>query len=264
MIILRQTISDIVSLIEYKDLLKNLVIKDLKLKYRNSTLGFLWSLVNPIVMIIVYTFAFKYILQIGIENYPLFLLSGIIPWTFFNMAVMGSTDAILSDSSLIKKISFPRPILPISSVVFNFTQFGLALVVFFPAVLFFNVTLTPAMLLYVPIFLLQFLFTVGIALFLSSVTVFYRDVKHLTEVALMVLFWLTPIIYEMPMIPKAAQRIIKFNPLTAFIGSYHQVIYRSSLPSQDLIVAMLLWTGISLSIGYFVFRTKSARLAENL
>lgn len=254
----------LLSFFQYRSLLKNLVLKDLKLKYRNSTLGFFWSLLNPIVMIVVYTFAFKYILKIGTENYPLYLISGIIPWTFFNMSVMSSTDAILNDSSLIKKINFPREILPISTVLFSFIQFGLALVVLFPAVLFFDVPLTPAMGLYVPVFILHFLFTLGIGLFLSPLTVYYRDLKHLTEVALMVWFWLTPIIYEMKMIPEFGRTVIKFNPLTSFVGSYHAILYRGQLPGGDLLLGMFFWTGLSLLTGFIVFHKKNTRITENL
>ena len=248
----------------YKELVRNLVAKDLKVKYRGSILGLLWSLLNPLVMIVVYSFAFQYILRIGMENYPLFLITGILPWTFFSGALIASTDAIIGNANLVKKVHFPLGILPVSTVVFNFVQLLLALAVFFPAIFVFKPDTSVLLLLYIPVLVLYLLFTLGVAFILSAITPLYRDVKHLTEVVLMALFWLTPILYSLSQVPKKLQILIMLNPLTAFITSYQDIVYWGKLPNMSMVLSMLLWTIFSLSLGYLVFRHRQFSFAEEL
>lgn len=258
-------VAEVLKAFQYRELVRNLVAKDLKVKYRGSFLGLLWSLLNPLAMIIVYSVAFRYILRIAIENYPLFLITGIIPWNFFSGSVIASTESVIGNANLIKKVRFPLEILPISTILFNFVQLLLALVVFFPAIfLLFAPEVSPLMLLYFPVLMLHLLFTLGVALFLSSVTTRYRDVRHLTEVAVMVLFWLTPIIYSVSMVPARLQPLIKLNPLTAFITAYQDVIYWGQLPGVDMVVSMVLWTGVALGLGYAVFRRRQFYFGEEL
>ncbi len=249
---------------QYRELLKNLVLKDLKLKYGGSWLGFVWSLLNPLILIVVYSIAFKYILRIQLENFTLFLITGILPWIFFSTAVMASTTAILSNGNLVKKIHFPREILPLSTVLFNLIQFLFALIVFFPALIFLGAPLRGAVAAYPLVLLLHFAFTVGIALLLSAVTVFYQDVRHLTEVGLLALFWVTPIIYHLSMVPERVRWLFQLNPLTAYISAYQDVIYWGRWPAGETWGLALLWAGLSLALGSWVFRRYHPSFAEEL
>ena len=258
------SVREIEKLFSYKELVRNLVAKDLKVKYRGSVLGLLWSLLNPLVMIVVYSFAFQYILRIGIKNYPLFLITGILPWTFFSGALIASTDAIIGNASLVKKVHFPLGILPISTVLFSFIQLLLALAVFFPAIFVFKPDTSVLLLLYVPVLVLYSLFTLGVALILSAITPLYRDVKHLTEVVLMALFWLTPILYSISQVPERLRIVIMLNPLTAFITSYQDIVYWGKLPDMYVLLSMFLWTILSLALGYLVFRHRQFSFAEEL
>jgi len=253
-----------IGLIRYRELVRNLVAKDLKVKYRGSVLGLLWSLLNPLAMIVVYSLAFQYILRIPLKNYPLFLITGIIPWNFFSGAVIASSEAIIGNANLLKKVKFPLEILPFATILFNFIQLLFALLVFFPAVFWFKTEVTPLILLYLPVLGLQFLFTLGVAFFLSSITTRYRDVRHLTEVALMVLFWLTPIIYSISMVPGKLQLLIKVNPLAAFITVYQDIIYWGRLPRPETFISMVLWTCLSLGVGYSLFRRRQRVFVEEL
>ncbi len=248
----------------YSELLKNLIAKDLKLKYRGSILGFLWSLVNPLVTIIVYSLAFTYILKVQVQNFTLFLMSGILPWTFFSGAVMASTLAVTANGNLIKKIHFPRELLPISTVLFNLAQFLLALLVFFPALIFLGARLTMVLVAYPLILLLHVAFTLGLAFVLSAVTVFFQDVKHLTEVGLMMLFWMTPIIYDLSMIPGQAQVYFKLNPLTAYITAYQDIVYWGRWPTTQTWALAALWAVIALGLGWLVFLRYQPSFAEEL
>lgn len=252
------------SLLQYRELLKNLVIKDLKVKYRNSFLGFLWSLLNPLMMIVVYSVAMKYIMRVQIEHYTLFIISGILPWHLFNGTAMASTEAIIGNANLIKKIAFPREILPISTVLFHLAQFLLALLVFFPALIFLGAPWTPAIAAYPLILLLQVIFTLGVALFLSAITVSYRDVKYLTEVALMILFWMTPVIYHLSMVPEQVRWLFELNPMTAYITAYHDMLYWGRWPSAQMLLLGSLWAGLALIAGNWVFRRRQQCFAEDL
>lgn len=252
------------SLFQYRELLKNLVIKDLKVKYRNSFLGFLWSLLNPLMMIVVYSVALKYILRVQIENFPLFLVVGILPWNLFSGTAIASTEAIIGNANLIKKIAFPREILPIATVLFHTAQFLLALLVFFPALLFLGAPWTAAIVAYPLVLLLQVIFTLGVALFLSAITVSYRDIKYLTEVALMILFWMTPVVYHLPMVPESVRWLFELNPLTAYITAYHEMLYWGRWPSAQMLLLGSLWAVLALGVGSWVFRRHQQSFAEDL
>src|SRR3954469_5159118 len=182
----------VVSLYRYRSLLKALVLKDLKLKYRGSVFGFLWSLANPLLMIVVYTLAFTVILGIRSEMFVFYLMLGQLAWTFFAASTMMSTGSIVDNSGLLRTVLFPRAILPIGTVLFNFAQYLLTIAVFLPLMLaWYRIPLVAPMLLFPVVLLLHVACTIGIALMLSTATVFFRDIRHLVEVALAVLFWTT-------------------------------------------------------------------------
>lgn len=252
------------SILQYRELLKNLVVKDLKIKYSGSLLGFLWSLLNPLAMILIYSLAFKYIMRVQLENVTLFYFVGMLPWHFFSGAISASTVAVISNANLIKKIHFPREILPISTVLFHFAQFLLALSVFFPALLFLNAKLTAALAVYPLVLFLQLVFTVGLALFLSAMTVFYRDIKHLVEVGLIIFFWMTPIIYHLTMVPESVRFIFKLNPLAAYITAYQDILYVGRMPSIETLLLGLAWAVGALIVGEWVFRRQEAFFVEEL
>lgn len=232
----------------YRELLRNLVSKDLKLKYRGSVLGFLWSLLNPLVMIVVYTFAFTYVLGVETERYSFFVLLGLLAWNFFAGSVMGSTDSVAGGGSLLKSVLFPRVILPLSGVLFNLVQYCLTLVVFLPLLIAWHgIPLGRQMLLF-PVFLtLNVLFVVGIALMVSTATVFFRDLKHLVEVGLNIAFWATPILYELSRVPEQYRFVLLLSPMAPFILAYQDLFYYLTWPDVSV---WLIATGYG--VGAFV------------
>ncbi|MCS7197418.1 MAG: ABC transporter permease [Candidatus Bipolaricaulota bacterium] len=252
------------SLFQYRELLKNLVIKDLKVKYRNSFLGFLWSLLNPLMMIIVYSVVLRYILRVQIENFPLFLIIGILPWNLFSGTAIAATEAITGNANLIKKIAFPREVLPLATVLFHVAQFLLALLVFFPALAFLGAPWTPAIALYPLVLLLQVVFTGGVALFLSAIAVAYRDIKYLTEIALMILFWMTPVVYHFSMVPERVRWLFELNPMTAYITAYHDMLYWGRWPDAQMVLLGSLWAVLALGVGSWVFRRRQRLFTEDL
>jgi ABC-type polysaccharide/polyol phosphate export permease len=251
------------ALVRYRTLLRKLVLKDLKLKYRGSVLGFLWSLVNPLVMIAVYSLAFRYILHNRTEGFVFLVLLGILAWTFFANAAMMSTGAIADSGGLLKSVFFPRAILPIATVLFNLAQYLLMAVVFVPILLLvFRIPLAAPMLAY-PFFLaLQVLFTIGVALTLATGTAFFRDVRHLLEVGLGILFWTTPIVYEMSQVPERFRVVLLASPLASYVVAYKDIFFYRRWPDPAVWTFAIAYAIIACAIGTALLLAYENRFAE--
>jgi len=236
------------SLVQHRELVRNLVLKDLKLKYRGSVLGFMWSLLNPVVMITVYAIAFTYVIRTAVPGFVFFLLLGVLAWNFFSTAATMSTTAITESGNLIRSVAFPRAILPIATVIFTLTQYVLTALVFVPAMLLlYRVAPSPPMLLY-PVFLaLQVLFTIGVALMLAAGTAFFRDVRHLLEIALAALFWMTPIVYPLAQVHEKLRMLILLSPVSPFIVAYQEIFFYRQWPPLTVWVV-----GLTYSLGFFL------------
>lgn len=255
----------VLSMYSYRELLKNLVMKDVKLKYRGSVFGFLWSLANPLLMITVYAVAFTFILGIRNEGFVFHLMLGQLAWTFFASSASMSTGAVTDNGGLLKSVLFPRAILPISTVLFNLVQFLLTLAVFLPAMmLWYRVPLAAPMVLF-PVFLaLQVLFTIGIALILATATAFFRDVRHLLEVALAVLFWTTPIVYELSRVPERLQPLLLLSPAASFVVAYQQMFVGRVWPDASVWLIASAYALGTFVVGTLMFLTFEDRFTEQL
>jgi ABC-type polysaccharide/polyol phosphate export permease len=253
------------SVVHYRELIRNLVLKDLKLKYRGSVLGFMWSLINPVVMIGVYAVAFTFILRTRVEGFVLFLLLGILPWGFFVSSANMATGAIIDNGSLMKSVAFPRAILPVAVVFFNLAQYLLTVMVLLPILLIaYRVPPSMPWLLY-PVFLaLQVLFTIGVALLLAAGTAFFRDVRHLLEIALSVLFWLTPIVYPVAQASPRVQALILLTPLSPFIIAYQQIFYYRTWPGLDVWAMGIGYALVTFTAGVWLFLSVDDSLAEHI
>lgn len=223
------------SLVGYGHLIRNLVVKDLKLKYRGSVFGFLWSLANPLLMIVVYTIAFTYILPVRTPGFVFYLMLGILAWTFFANATTMASGSIVDNGGLVRSVWFPRAILPIASVLFNLAQYLLTVVVFLPVLmLVYDIRPAAPMLLYPVFLLLQTLFIAGLGMLLATATAFFRDVRHLVEVTLAVLFWTTPIVYDLTHVPERLRQLILLSPMSPYITAYHQIFHEARWPSPEI------------------------------
>ncbi len=252
-------------LIQYRSLIVNLVLRDLRLKYRESTLGVLWSLLHPLLLLGAYTLAFKVIMRVPTEGYPSFLLAGLLPWTFFAGALQASTHAIIGNEHLIKRVRFPREALPIATVLFAFLQLLLALGVFWPASLIAQrLPPAPSALCLPLILVLHLCFAVGLALALSALTVQFQDIVHLTEVGLLLLFWVTPIVYPVDMAPTGLRQLLLLSPPAAFTVAYQDVLVWGRLPSKHVVVVICGATLASLLLGAVIFGRRQGRFAEEI
>jgi ABC-2 type transport system permease protein len=253
------------SVYRYRELLRNLVTKDLKLKYRGSVLGFLWSLGNPMMLIAVYTLAFKYILRVGGDRFVLLLLLGVLAWTLFANSMMMAAGSIVDNAALVKSVFFPRAILPTASVLFNLAQYLLTQIVFLPAMLaVFHVRPAPPMLLYPVFLLLQVVFTVGVAMLVGAGTAFYRDVRHFVEVALMLLFWLTPILYRLDRVPARLRLVVLASPMSPFVIAYQRIFFDVQWPEASVWIGCVAYAAGAFAIGTVVFLMIEDRLVEQV
>jgi len=260
---LRRTLS---GLRRYRHLLRNLVLKDLKLKYRGSVVGFLWSLANPILMGVVYTVAFTSILRIHNQGFVFYLMLGLLAWTFFASSVGMSTGAIADNGGLVKSVWFPRAILPTATVLFNLTQYLLSVSVILPLMLlYYRVTPEAPMLLFPVFVFLQLLFTIGVALILATSAAFLRDVRHLVEIAITILFWTTPIVYELSSLTNPAlRRVLFFSPMTPYVSAYQEIFYYRHWPDAAIWATTLGYAVAALALGLWLIVRNEDTFAERV
>ncbi|MGE5620768.1 MAG: ABC transporter permease [Sphingomonadaceae bacterium] len=258
-------------LFAYRDLFANLVVRDLKVRYKKSALGFVWSLLNPLLMMVVFTIVFTILTVPTIENFPVFVLTGLVAWNFFANSITGAAFTVVGNSTLINKVYFPRELLPASLVASNLVNFLLTLVVLFGFILAYRIELTPMALLLPAIVAIQLMLTLGIALTVACVNVFYRDVSVLLEVGVTAWFFLTPIFYQLERIPQSIsflgidvwRWVYMLNPMAAIITDYRYILLYGLPPIRHTAFA-LAEAAIALAVGYWLFRTLSPRFSEEL
>lgn len=256
---------------QHVDLLRNLVVRDLKVRYRGSIFGFAWSLLNPLLMMGVFTLVFQVLApNNGVDQYPLFLMAGLVPWLFTQQALTSAMRSITSNAQLIKKVYFPRELLPISAVLASFINFVLAYAVFWLIGLIFGVGNTRAMLLVPLVMLLQLVLVMGLGLILSTTNVFFRDTEHLVEIGLLAWFFLTPIFYAMSIVPNvtflgldAHRWVFTVNPMATLVTDYRYAVMWGFLPIRHTMVTIAI-AAVAIGFGWWLFRRCSPRFAEEL
>lgn len=252
------------SLYEYRELLKTSISKDIRGKYKNSILGIIWSFLNPLLQIAVYAIVFPLIMKSDLPNYTVFLCCGLIPWNFFSSAISRTSFTMIENGNIIKKVFFPRQILPISVVTSEAVNFMISTVIILAFVLAYGMGITQFIIFYPLVLLVQYLLLIGISFIVSSVTVFFRDLQHFIGIALQLLFYATPIVYASNTIPENFQWILKFNPMTYVINGYRDIFYYQQAPD---FVSLLIVLGISIIlcvVGYMIFNKLQRRFAEEI
>jgi lipopolysaccharide transport system permease protein len=262
-------------LYRYRELIRNLVVSELKARYKNSALGFVWSLLNPLGMMLVFTVVFGVLSQNQqIEKYPLFLLCGLLPWNYFSDGIMSSINSMVANANLIKKVYFPREVLPIASVLAQLVNFLLAFLLLFAALLIFRARFSPWLWTLPLVILIQTIFTIGMALILSTLNVFYRDTLMVMNVLMLAWFFLTPVFYAITILPEAytlwgvtlnLQRLAYIlNPIASLINIYRDLLYWGYRTDLDFFVRTAATALIVLSFGYWFFHHYSDRFGEEL
>jgi lipopolysaccharide transport system permease protein len=213
----------------YRGLIQSLVARDLKARYRGSFLGFFWSFINPLLLLLVYTFVFTYVMPAavkGADPYPLFMFCGILPWTWFASSLMESSGVLISGGNLIKKVLFPAEVLPIVTVTANMVHFFLALPILVIFLIVYHAPLTAGELAWFPfVVLVQYVFTLSCALILSALTVHFRDIKDILSNVLTLWFFATPIVYPYFNAPEIAKKYLNWNPFAHIAISYQEILF---------------------------------------
>jgi len=221
---------NLAQLFRYRGLIQSLVARELKARYRGSVLGFFWSFINPLLLLLIYSFVFSVVLPgthpKEIEPYALFMFCGILPWTWFSSSLAESANVLISGGNLIKKVLFPAEVLPIVTVLANMVHFFLGLPILAIFLIYYRAPLNIPELLWFPVVVfVQFLLTTGLAFGLSALTVHFRDIKDILSNLLTFWFFATPIIYPMSAAPGAGKQALNFNPFTHLAISYQEILF---------------------------------------
>lgn len=251
-------------LYHYRELLKTSIQKEIRGRYKNSFFGVLWSFLNPLLQIAVYAIIFPLILKNDIDNYVVFLCAGLIPWTFFTTSITQAGSTFLANGNIVKKVYFPREILPIAVVTSTMVNFAISTIIILVLSLLYGMGISVYLLAYPIIMVIQFIFQLGLAFIVSSVTVYLRDIEHFIGIALQVLFYATPIVYAASSIPAEYQFIMKLNPMAYIIDAYRSIFYYHTAPDWAGLGIILLVALITLVIGYLIFKKLQKGFAEEL
>jgi ABC-type polysaccharide/polyol phosphate export permease len=267
----------------YRALIQSLVVRDLKARYRGSVLGFLWSFINPLLLLLVYSFVFLVMPTTrgnntpGEVSYPVLMFSGLLPWTWFSSSLLESSTVLVAGGNLIRKVLFPAEVLPLVTVIAGLVNFCLGLPILFGFILYFGVAIVPTDLLWLPVIMLvQLMLTMALALLLSALTVHFRDLRDLLANLLTLWFFATPILYRLPdkgaMIAKhhlpfglslSLNDVMLLNPLAHLARAYQGVLYEPG-PYTEWPSLLIIGAGaaVLLAIGYFVFDRLRDTFAE--
>ena len=241
-----------------------LITKELKLRYRRSVLGFAWTMLNPLMMMLILTVVFSHVWRVQVDAFPVFVLSALLPWIFFSQSISGGAYSIIHNESLLRNIRLPRAVFPIALVGSQLVNLLLALVPLALVMAWQGVPLRPAIALLPYCMLCLFSFTLGVVLVLSAWTVFFRDVGQIVEVSLTGLFYLTPIIYPPEILPDRYVWILKLNPMYYEIVPFREIFLEGRVPSPDLLLAAGGLGLVSLAIGFLEFRRREDQFLHYL
>jgi ABC-2 type transport system permease protein len=257
--------NNIKELYAYRQMIASLVRKDLRGRYKGSVLGFLWTFINPLLQLVVYTVVFSFILKTNIERYYLYLFVALIPWIFFSSSITVGAASIVAQKDLIKKIYFPRMVIPISYVTSCFVNMLLCFIVIFAVILVSGAGFNFAAVLTLPIIMaVEYLLALGMALLTSAVTVYFRDLEHILGIVSMVWMYMTPIMYDKSIVPERLMPIFNLNPMTHIISCYRDVLYRKEMPDLLSLVSAAALGVFFLIFGGIVFNKLQRRFAEEL
>ena len=252
-------------LYEYRELLKTSIKKDIRGRYKNSILGVFWSFLNPLLQLAVYAIVFPLILKSSEPNYVIFLIVGIIPWNFFTTVINQGTTTIVNNGNIIKKVYFPREILPISVVTSGLINFFISCIIILIFIIFGGMSLSLVMLLLPLITLIQYILSLGIIFILSAINVYIRDIEYIVNFIVMMLFYATPILYSSELFANTAfEWIMNINPMAHIINAYRDIFYYQVLPDFSILAIVGIISFVILIVGYQIFKKLEKRFAEEL
>ena len=246
-------------------LLQNLVLKDFRVRYRNMSLGVFWSLLNPLLMMGVLTFVWtKIVPNQTIKHFPVFVLCGLVPYSFFNVAWVSGTLSILENSNLVKRVPVPREIVPIAAVLSSCLHLGIQILLLLLMVLGFGLGVNIYWLWLPLVWALEIIFVCGLALLTSAINVFIRDMRYVVESTLLVMFWLVPIFYGFENIPQRFAFVYELNPVAALIFSLRSILLHAAQPHTSTLLKLTVVSLLVFVIGWLAFRKMKDSFYEHI
>ena len=246
------------------DLLRELVGREMKLRYKRSLLGIAWSLLNPLAQILVFSFLFRSVLPLQIPNYPSFVFIGVLAWSWFQSALMVATGSVTDNRELVRRPGFPAGVLPVVTVTTHLIHFLLALPVLGMFLVAGGIGIHLAILSLPLIIGLQFALTLSLSYLVAALHVTFRDTQHLLGVTLLLMFYLTPVFYHAQAVPARFQPMYRLNPMVHLLEAYRSVLLEGRLPPPAALLGLALLTGLLFALGYSVFRWASFRFVDEL
>ena len=257
--------SHLSELLRYRELVRNFVIRDLKARYKSSFLGFLWSLANPLLMMLVFTVVFTALIPNDVPQYPVFILAGLLAWNWCTASVTGGVYSITGNAHLIKKVAFPRELLPLSVVLSNGVNFLLALIPLFVLAWVYGKSPSIYILLLPFVIVVQLVFLTGLALFFSALNVYFRDTESIIDVLMLAWFFLSPVIYDVSNLSTQYSRLIYIlNPMASFISLYRLIFYYQAPTDLAFFLRMSAQSVIVFLIGYAFFLWRAPDFGEEV
>ncbi len=251
-------------LYQYRELFKTNIKKEIRGKYKGSFLGVLWSFINPLLMVTVYAIVFPYIMRIETENYLIFLICGVIPWNFFTMSLSQGTTTVNNNGNLIKKVYFPREILPLSVVTSTLVNFLISCIIILLFVLLGGIGISWHLIFLPLIVLIQYILTLGIVFILSAINVYVKDVEYIVVFLLNLFFYATPVLYTTELFEGPILWIFKLNPMAHLINAYRDIFYIHQIPELMNLGVLLLISLATVFVGFKIFKKLEKRFAEEI
>lgn len=249
----------------YREMIFSLVKRELRGRYKGSVLGFLWTLVNPLFQLIIYTIVFSYIMRAGKDDYYLFLFVALVPWIFFSSSVQVGAGCIWSQKGMINKIYFPREVLPIATVIGQLINMLLSLLVVLAVLIIAHKKLSVYAMLTLPIVIgIEFIVTVGLTFWVSAISVFFQDLIQILGIIMMLWQFLTPVMYEVQDIPEHMRKYFEINPMTPIIIAYRNILYYGKMPDVESMMNALLLGIVLLISGWIMFGKLEKKFSEIL
>lgn len=262
-------LKEIKAIHKWRELLWQLTAREVKARYKQSVLGYFWVILSPLAQMLVMSFAFSIILRIPTNAssnipYSIFLFVGLLPWLLFSNSLSSSTESLVSSSSLITKIYFPRTILILSTIFAKIIDFLFALLVLVVYMIIYSIPINLNILWVIPIFFIQQIFTLGLALFFSAANLLYRDIKYLLNMILLLWFYATPILYPADIVPEKYKFVTQLNPLAVIINAYRQVVLGGGEPKYSSLLIALALSLVIFVIGFSYFKSREKIFADNI
>ncbi|MCL4383950.1 ABC transporter permease [Patescibacteria group bacterium] len=262
-------VKELVEVCRHGELLGQITAREIKSRYKQSVLGYLWVIVNPLFQMLVMSFAFSVVLKIptnASENIPysIFLYVALLPWTLFANSLASASNSLVGNSSLITKIYFPRTILVISTVIAKVVDFFYASTILIIYLVVLRIPINLNVLWVIPIFIIQMIFTLGLSFFLAAANLLYRDIQYLLGLVLMLWMYLTPVIYPADIVPEKLRFIYQLNPMSVIINAYRQTILGGGMPNLTSLGIGVLVSIVTLLIGLKYFKIKEKIFADNI